>query len=426
MQIIDAGEVLLAAGLEWEVSSTGSFNTSQLRSKARAHKTRHYVEHIPRHAARERLYGFGKLPAEAAKERRTVLSLASLVARAGPERLVFVAALGGGLAALVGVLGGQPVPRLDLVDTEQELVDELANFVAAHGIHRIHYAEALGRPEFDVPGCDWVALAIDADDRHLARIRRIRAPIGAPALIAGLVVTAAAAAVALVWQQREQTLEGVEQSVLPNNFGPTYASARQTAFARLPDHPADVLGVRMADWMLDQPIEHGGWKLSHIACSAAPGPGGRSTCSASWEPGSADTTFAAFGTASPSTQLAVSLDRIVTEQPIDVSALPSLSAAARYPLLQQFLLRDGSFFQSIARLGVALKFGAPTSVGVYSGPKVAGMVEQAQWSMSGPVRLMRTLLTALPPNMAIGTIDVALPGTVPSFDAKGVLYVTAP
>ena len=89
-------------------------------------------------------------------------------------------------------------------------------------------------------------------------------------------------------------------------------------------------------------------------------------------------------------------------------------------------MRDGSFFQSIARLGVALKFGAPTSVGVYSGPKVAGMVERAQWSMSGPVRLMRTLLTALPPNMAIGTIDVALAGTGPSFDAKGVLYVTAP
>jgi hypothetical protein len=46
--------------------------------------------------------------------------------------------------------------------------------------------------------------------------------------------------------------------------------------------------------------------------------------------------------------------------------------------------------------------------------------------MRGPVHLMRTLLAALPPNMAISAIGVALSGTAPTFDAKGVLYVTEP
>ena len=426
MQIIDAGEVLLAAGLEWDVSSSGSFNTAQLKSKARAHKARHYVEHVPRHAARERLYGFGTLTPAVARERRTVLSLASLVARAGPDHLVFVAALGGGVAALVGVLGGQPVPRLDLVGAEEDLVAELHGFVAAHGMVRIHYAEALGHPEFHVPGCDWVTLALDADDRHLARVRRVPVPIGAPALITGLLVTAGAAAVAIAWQQREQTLEGVEQSAMPINFGPTYASAKQAAFASLPRHPADALGVRMADWMLREPVTQSGWKLRRVECSAAPGPGRQAICTASCEPVSANATFAAFGTASPSAQLAISLDRIVTQQHVDTAGLPSLSADTRYPMLQEFLLRDGSFFQSIARLGVVLQLGQPTRVGTFSGPKVPGMVEQIRWSMQGPVQWMRTLLTALPPNMAISAVTVALQGAVPNFDANGVLYVTAP
>ena len=426
MQIIDAGEVLLAAGLEWEVSSAGVFTAGQLRSKARSHRARHYVEHIARTPAPERLYGFGTLPPAMARERRSVLSLASLVACTGPGRFAFVGALGGGAMALVGVLGGQPMPRLDRVGTEGEIQQELRNFVDAHGIGRIYFAEALGHPEFHIPGCDWVALPLDTEDRHLARIRPVRAAVGAPALIAGLVVVAGAAAVASTWYQREQALASVEQQAVPENFGPRYERARQAAFAALPNHSADELGVRMADWMLRQPIAQNGWMLHRVDCRAAPNASSPATCTASWAPGSASATFAAFGTDSPAPRFDISLHRIVTGQDLDVTGLPSLSATTPYPRLQPFLLRDGSFMQSMARLGVAVRLGTPTLVGTFTGPTVPGMIEQAPWSIHGPVHLMRALLTALPPNMAIGAIDVALTNTVPSFDAKGVLYVTAP
>lgn len=426
MQIIDAGEVLLAAGLEWEVSSSGSFNSVQLRSKARLHKARHYVEHSPRHAAQERLYGFGTLAGAVTRERRSVLSLASLVARAGPEHAAFVSALGGGVLALVGVLGGQPVPRMDLVGTEADILEELRDFVAAHGIGCVHYAEALGRPELHIPGCDLVPLAIDADDRHLARIRQVRTTLGAPTLIAGLLVTAGAAAVAVTWYQREQTLATVERAALPTDFAQSYGKAKQAAFASLPSHPADVLGVRMADWMLKQPVEQGGWMLRRVDCKAAPGANGVATCTANWAPDSAGATFAAFGTASPSQHFGLSLDQITTGADIDVAGLPALSTAAHYPLRQQFLLDDGSFFQSIKDLGVTVRLSEPTLVGAFSGPKVPGMVEQAAWAINGPVRLMHTLLTALPPNMAISDLGVAVAPTGPTFTAHGAFYVSAP
>ena len=426
MQIIDAGEVLLAAGLDWEVASSGSHNAAQLQSKARSHKARYYVEHVPRNPAQERLYGFGTLPRAVANERRSVLSLASLVARAGPERLAFVAALGGGTMSLVGVLGGQPVPHLDLIGAEEDLFKELRNFVETHGIDRVHYAEGLGQPEFNVPGCDWHALAIDAEDRHLARIRRVPAPIRAPLLVAGLLVTAGAAAVAVVWQQREQALERVERAAVPADAQQAYAAAKQAAFAELPSHPADALGVNMANWMLRQPLEQGGWKLLTLDCNAARGPGGPATCTASWIPGSSGATFAAFGSGAPAQQLSISLARIVTGQDLDVAGLPTLSADSSYPPLQEFLLRDGTFFQTIARLGVAVQLGEPIQVGAGAGPKPPGLLQQAQWSIRGPIHLMRTLLAALPPNMAISAIGVALSGTAPTFDAKGVLYVTEP
>ncbi len=426
MQIIDAGEVMLAAGLEWEVSSAGSFSTVQLRSRAKSHKARHYVEHIARNAAHERLYGFGTLPAAMAGERRTVLSLASMVARAGPAQAVFVSALGDGMAALVGVLDGQPVPRLDLVGTEASIVGELHSFVAAHGIRHIHYAEASGRPEFYVPGCELVPLELDADDRHLARIRRVPASLGAPALIAGLLVTAGTVAVAVTWYQHEETLASVEQAAEPTDFEQSYATAKREAFANLPNHPADALGTRMADWLLRQPITQGGWMLKAVECSAAQSPGAPAACSAHWAPEAAGATFAAFGADSPTQDFSFSLDQIVTRHNIAVAELPTLSADAVYPLRREFLLRDGSFFQSIARLGVAVQLGQPSQVGAFSGPKVPGMLEQAEWSIRGPVEVMRTLLSALPPNMAISAIGVALSGTVPNFTAKGAFYVTAP
>jgi hypothetical protein len=98
------------------------------------------------------------------------------------------------------------------------------------------------------------------------------------------------------------------------------------------------------------------------------------------------------------------------------------------PDLQEFLKRDGSFFQKIAPLNLHLDFSKPTLVGGPPSPRLPGMVWEGRWSVQGPVYVMSDLVRALAPNMALQDLEVVVPKQKashvgPQFKAQGVFYV---
>lgn len=447
MQIIDAGSFLLAAGLEWEVSTTGGFRPQQIAARARLHKARHYVEHIPQSPAQERLYGFGTAPKLPKKESRPLLSLASLVARSNNGKFAFLAPLEGGKLAFVGVLGGQPEPGSDVVGPEDEIIDRLQLFVEANGIARIYYADVLGKPDFSIEKRDYVPLDLKPsdDDLKLAKVLPIPAQIGMGAVVAGVVTVAAIGASLMLWHKHQEQVAAEQAAATQLTPQQLYAGAKASAFAALPKYAASGLGSAMADALLSQDTHVAGWRLAKIVCNDGMGPAGMlpgstpmiagPNCVSTWAPQSEAATYAQFSQAwnRGTPRFDASLKSIATMESIPAKGLPVLSATGRYPVPQVFLRQDGSFFQSISPLDFSVELGQMSLIGSPATPKVPGMIDQATWMIRGPLDLLRKLMASLPPNMAISTITVSVTqpdaakstDTLPTFEARGTLYVQA-
>ncbi len=445
MQIIDAGPFLLAAGLEWEVSTTGGFRPQQIAARAKLHKARHYVEHIPQTPAQERLYGFGTMPKLPKKETRPILSLASLVARTNNGKFAFLAPLEGGKLAFVGVLGGQPEPGSDVVGPESEVIERLQLFVEANSIARIYYADVLGKPDFAVEKRDYVPLELNpsADDLKLAKVMPVPNQIGMGVVLVGVVAMAAVGAGVILWRQHQEKIEAEQAAAAQVTPQQLYAQSKTSAFSVLPRFSASGLGRAMADTLLSEDTRVAGWQLSKIVCTdGAISPGSMPSalprgpkCIATWIPQASAATFKQFAKAwSGATPIFnASLKSIDTIEPIQTKGLPVLSANDRYPVAQDFLRQDGSFFQAISPLDFNVELGQMSLVGSPPNPKVPGMIDQAPWRIRGPLDLLRKLMTALPANMAISTISVSVSradsskstDALPTFEARGTLYVQA-
>lgn len=447
MQIIDAGPFLLAAGLEWEVSTTGGFRPQQIAARAKLHKARHYVEHIPQSPAQERLYGFGTAPKLPKKESRPLLSLASLIARTNNGKFAFLAPLEGGKLAFVGVLGGQPEPGSDVVGPEDEIIERLQLFVEANGIARIYYADVLGKPDFSIEKRDYVALELSpsADDLKLAKVLPVPAQVGMGLVVTGMVAVGSLAVGGFLWHKHQQEIEAEQAAAAQISPQQLYASAKLAAFAALPKYVASGLGQAMAKAMLSQDTALAGWQLARIVCSDGNVAGGMPLsgpringphCVATWSPQSRSATYERFAQAWPLGNLAfdASLKSIGTSLPIDPKGLPVVSPNGRFPSAQDFLRQDGSFFQTISPLDFSVQLGQASLIGSPAAPKVPGMIDQAPWAIRGPLDLLSKLMKALPSNMAISKLTVTVndpddtsksKGTIPTFEARGTLYVQA-
>jgi len=447
MQIIDAGSFLLAAGLEWEVSTTGGFRPQQIAARAKLHKARHYVEHIPQSPAQERLYGFGTAPKLPKKETRPLLSLASLVARTNNGKFAFLAPLEGGKLAFVGVLGGQPEPGSDVVGPEEEIIERLQLFVEANGIARIYYADVLGKPDFSIEKRDYVQLDLEpsADDLKLCKVLPLPAQIGMGAVVVGVVTVSAIGASLMLWHKHQEQIAAEQAAAAQVTPQQLYAGAKTSAFAALPKYPANALGQAMATALLSQDTHMAGWTLSKIVCNDGMGRAGSMAsalprvsgprCLATWTPETDAATYAQFAQAwrQGTPQFDASLKSIATTTPVSTQGLPVLSATGRYPAAQDFLRQDGSFFQVISPLQFSVELGQTSLIGSPATPKVPGMIDQAPWMIRGPLDLLHKLMASLPSNMAISTISVSLSrtdaskstDTIPTFEARGTLYVQA-
>lgn len=433
----------LAIGLEWEVAFSGIMRPALLRAKARKHKASLYVRHAAL-GSREAVYGFlpgAKASAPALKLRRKsgtktktpsgkpgtgLLALGSLVALGSNDTFAFLAPLGAGRMGFIGVLSGKPIQ--EVADTEDKALAALQAFASSHQTLDVRFSPLIGRPAVRIEGVELseLDLALPAAGQPSAlELKPLpRAGLGLLETTGILVVAGAAGVFGLIWHQKQQEqarLAAAQQQLTPQQI---YANNKAQALRTLPMAQARSAGQAMAQAVLALPVTTAGWRLNMVECSAE-GPAPR--CVAKWVPAHNAATYAQFAAQWRGTAVnRVSLREIDTQVQLPAGDVEAVDIAHGLPGAQEFLRRDGSFFQAVSPLKFDTRIGGLDLVGGPDKPPVPGMLDRAPWDVKGPLTLLPTFFTALPPNMALTRLQVVVPSkpdVVPQFEAQGMLYV---
>lgn len=452
MQVLHLSQGLdLVVGLEWEVAFSGVMRPALLRYKARKHKAALYVRHAAP-GSREAVYGFlpgGPATAGAPKLKlrrkpgpkarpsngktlgggHGLLALGALVAGASNETFAFLAPVGEGRMGFIGVLSGKPIQ--EVAGTEDQALAALQAFATSQQTQDVRFSSLIGRPAVRIEGAELTELVLPlppAGSSSAFELKPLpRAGFGLLETTGLLVAIGATGVFGLVWHQKQQEqarLEAAQQRLTPQQI---YASNKAQALRALPLLQARGVGRAMSQALLALPTTTAGWRLSAVECLAG---GLRPGCVARWEPARDAATYAQFASQWAGAAVnRVSLREIDTQVHLPPRPPLKVDTARGLPPAQDFLRRDGSFFQAVSPLKFDTRIGGLGLVGGPDKPPVAGMLDQAPWDVKGPLTLLLPFFTALPPNMALTRLQVVVPSkpdTVPQFEAQGMLYVVRP
>jgi hypothetical protein len=426
--------VQLVAGLAWDISLTGALKPSQLVAKGKKFKANAYARFQGQAASRDALYGFGQVSkkvlarTKSKKKPESLISFACFSASLRPagENFAVVVPFGDKSYAVAGILGGRPV--LDLEGSLEEVSTGLAEFLEANQTSALYYLESLGKPPIEVEGLSLLALDDRAPSQDLLKLSSVqelpKEALGVVGLVVVLVALGLSIVGFLVWKHNEQQKQlalQAQQQLSPQQI---YTNSRDAALATMTQLSAVDAGGWASSAFLALPTESGGWRLAGGECKLE---NSGFSCEAYWAPSKKGVTYREFASVwkGPSYFMR-DLIRVVTPLPSAEKPTFEKISDSNLPSMQEFLRADGSFLQAITPLKFKAVIGEASLVGGPPQPKMPNMIFKADWALEGKVSLMRKLFEALPPNMALSSLEFQLPKDSKqpiTFKATGVLYV---
>jgi len=437
MLILDHDHIRIAYGAEWVAIKTIGDTKPEARRIARAHRATVCTVIEPRMSGGQPVAGVGKAKLKAKQPTYTAAEVLAAGMDSGEKEGAYLALVGDGQYAFVGILEGGPSPGFDVVGSAEEVLaaaSEFAKSFVSGAPLFVHVSVTENTPsdikQFlrDHQSVVSVVDALPGLERDLEQLSPL-APLGSDrALLLAGVGTMGLLALGGAWYgwswYHEQTNLAERRARESQAALNLYKASVDAGFNSLAVDQSATAGEAVWRFVENLKIQRAGWTVEQITCSGG-------TCTLNYQQAPRQGTFTTLSKTvqqpeSPEMKVsALNVAAIKIPLP-DWDKVPKLQLPMLTDIQPQLAVEFGTQGQVMEFAGLSVTFGNLTPLGDDAPLRQAGVSAGAvprysygTWQIAGPADTFVAAMRRLPAQSTLSQVVYSVTRDGVKFDANG-------